>query len=93
MSIDVNEAVRLGMPCDHGQKSNTQAACRSQHVGGVNTAFADGSVHWISNDISIHKSVDPNIKDFTVGQSATQYSVWDCLLLSADGKTISADQY
>lgn len=93
MGVDVNEAVRLGMPCDHGASSNNQAATRSMHVGGVNTAFADGSVHWISNDINIHKSVDPNIADFGVNQSVTKYSVWDCLMLSADGKTISVDQY
>jgi len=41
------------MPCD--TEPNTtfiSAAPRSQHVGGVNAAYVDGSVAWIANDIN-----------------------------------------
>jgi prepilin-type N-terminal cleavage/methylation domain-containing protein/prepilin-type processing-associated H-X9-DG protein len=42
-----------GMPCGEraeGARSYT-AAARSLHPGGVNTAYADGSVHWITDDV------------------------------------------
>lgn len=88
-SIGVNsaEAARLGMPCTGS--SNIRATARSMHNGGINAAFADGSVHWISNDINISKSVDPDIGEFNGEQTETKYSIWDCLLLSKDGKTFS----
>ena len=54
------------------------------HVGGVYTAFADGSVHWISDYINISGNVcgDP-----------PNFSVWDRLILSADGQPIDANQF
>ena len=91
-SIGVNESDRakLGMPCTGN--SNIRATSRSSHKGGVNTAFADGSVHWISNDIELSKSVDPDIGEFTGQPAETKYTIWDCLLLSKDGKNISLSE-
>jgi prepilin-type N-terminal cleavage/methylation domain-containing protein len=51
---DEQVASRLDfMPCSFEQSDGTylSAAPRSMHVGGVNTANADGSVAWINNDI------------------------------------------
>ncbi len=92
-SIGINqaEAIRLGMPCTGS--SNIQATTRSMHTGGVMVAFADGSGRWISNEIEIRKSVDPDIGEFSGSQTETKFTVWDCLLLSKDGKTISASDY
>ena len=59
------------------------------HSGGINAAFADGSVHWISNEIDINNSVDPLIGEIKPGSKETQFSIWDCMLLSKDGKTFS----
>ena len=89
-SIGVNstEAARLGMPCSGN--SNIRATARSMHKGGVNAAFADGSVHWISDGINISKSVDPNIGEFTGQSTETKFTIWDCLLLSKDGKSFSS---
>ena len=39
------------MPCTTGSKYHT--AARSHHPGGVNILFADGSVHFITNDIDL----------------------------------------
>ena len=88
-SIGINntEAARLGMPCTGS--SNIRATSRSMHSGGINAAFADGSVHWISNEIDIGRSVDPDIGEFTGSQTETKYTIWDCMLLSKDGKTFS----
>ena len=90
--INDNERARLGMPCDKSGSANIRATARSMHPGGVNVAFADGSAHWISNEIDISKSVVPPKATITKSDD-TQFSVWDCLLLSKDGKTISAADY
>jgi len=41
------------MPCDSTYESWGSAAPRSLHPSGVNSARADGSVHWLSNDVNI----------------------------------------
>lgn len=39
------------MPCKNQSSSETIAAARSNHTGGVNGAHIDGSVRWINDDI------------------------------------------
>ena len=41
----------LGMGCTTGGTAMTSAMARSQHVGGVNVAMADGSGRFVSNNI------------------------------------------
>jgi prepilin-type N-terminal cleavage/methylation domain-containing protein len=55
------------------------AASRSMHKGGVFISCVDGSVHWIRNEISVMPS------------TATALSVWDRLMLSADGQMIKVE--
>lgn len=43
--------IELGMPCVSYIDKNQNSTSRSSHDGGVNTAFLDGSVRFISNDI------------------------------------------
>lgn len=45
------DKVRPG-PCAEGQASKYVSA-RSKHTGGVNSAFGDGSVHFIPNSVSL----------------------------------------
>jgi prepilin-type processing-associated H-X9-DG protein len=40
------------MGCQKGGSLSTSAMARSVHSGGVNTCFADGSVHFIKESIS-----------------------------------------
>ena len=87
LGVNSTEATRLGMPCTGN--SNIRATARSLHKGGVNVAFADGSAHWISDEIDINNSVDHEIGEITPGATETKFSVWDCLILSKDGKTFS----
>lgn len=63
------------MPCWTGGYS-AQATTRSLHFGGVLMAFADGSVHWISDTIE------------TSGPYGDFWTVWDKLIASADGLII-----
>ena len=53
--------IEEGMPCYTGDVANWQQTARSMHADGVNTCFADGSVHWISDYIQILPSSPPGI--------------------------------
>jgi prepilin-type N-terminal cleavage/methylation domain-containing protein len=74
-------AVQANMPCSGVDMYNEQQTARSVHTGGVYSAFADGSVHWISDSVQSSPS------------SAGSPSIWDCLLSSGDGKTITGDMF
>lgn len=73
----------LGMPCSPDNPPtcwpNWQQTVRSLHAGGAHVALADGSVHWISDNIDINGDL---------GANPPRFSVWDRLNLSADGKPI-----
>jgi len=43
--------IELGMPCVSYVDKNQNVASRSRHNGGVNAAFADGAVRFVSNNI------------------------------------------
>ena len=43
----------LNLPCGGGSVSEMTAASRSRHPGGVNILKADGSVHFVSQDINL----------------------------------------
>jgi len=64
--------------------NNNQQAPRSMHEGGVNTCFADGSVHWISDYIDIAGNYNA---------SPPVLSVWDRLIVSADGQPVPGNAY
>lgn len=59
------------MPCAISFGVGGQGGARSSHNGGVFIALIDGSVHWVSDNIET---------------SVTCCSVWDRLILSADGQ-------
>jgi prepilin-type processing-associated H-X9-DG protein len=73
--------IREGMPCYFGWNMNVQTGARSMHASGVNTAFCDGSVHWISDFIQSVPSVPANL------------SVWDRLNASDDGQSVDDSQF
>lgn len=80
IGFDSAERVRLKMPCNDPGNS-IQQTMRSMHSGGVHCAFADGSTHWISDNIQLSKD------------GTFEGSVWDCLNLSADMRSVSSDNY
>ena len=51
---------------------------KSMHANGVYFCFCDGSVHWISDFIEVSHNPD-------------YFSVWDRLILSADGLPLSGN--
>ena len=81
-AVGAEMLLRQRMPCykDTSTNPNRQAGSRSAHQGGVFTCFADGSVHWISDNIQTSRSWQ-------------NPSVWDKLNLSADGLPISGSAY
>lgn len=78
------ELARLGMPCSSPGTPgypNFQQTARSLHAGGVHVCLADGSVRFISDYIWVRPS------------STSNFSIWDRLMLSADGQPVSGDAY
>jgi prepilin-type N-terminal cleavage/methylation domain-containing protein/prepilin-type processing-associated H-X9-DG protein len=74
------QLAQLGMACYNGNAPNWQQTARSLHAGGVNTCFADGSVHFISDFIQL-------------GTGSGSLGVWDKLNLSNDHFPIDASTY
>lgn len=73
-------AIEVKMPSD-GSKSE-KATSRSMHAGGVNVAFADGSTHWISDNVAVGNG--------TNGDS-NELKIWDQILASGDMRSFSSD--
>jgi len=79
--IDADLNKQECMTCWHGDEWNNQATTRSAHVGGVSIGMADGSSHFISDDVD------------TSGVDGGWGSVWDKLIASADGEIIAESPY
>lgn len=71
----------MGMPCSLGNGMSWQQTARSMHFGGVFVSMGDGSVRWITDSIQVLPSTPSN------------FSVWDRLMLSADGQPVSAESF
>lgn len=71
----------VGMSClDTTKATNRQACPRSVHPEGLYVAMCDASVQWLSNDIEVYTPVNV-------------LSVWDRLILSADGLVIKESPF
>jgi len=66
-------------PTNLGESWLAQGTARSMHQGGVLMSMADGSVRWITDNIQVLPS------------DTSSLSVWDRLMLSADGQVGSVD--
>ena len=80
--------IQLGMSCSTGNL--TQQTARSMHPGGVNTCFADGSVHFIPDGIEQGAPNQASVilaagTPATPPNPAPALGVWEKLLLSNDG--------
>ena len=83
---DSTAALQAKMPCPTSVDGNLQACPRSMHAGGVHVAFADGSTHWITDNIQVGTDTSSN-------GDISKYGVWDCLQASGDSRSLSSDQY
>jgi prepilin-type N-terminal cleavage/methylation domain-containing protein/prepilin-type processing-associated H-X9-DG protein len=85
-AADVDLMTRECMP-DHWESNDQkQATVRSTHPGGVNIGLADGSAHFISNEVDlgdygqrVHSNEWP---------ADLKMSVWDTFIASSDDQTI-----
>lgn len=71
------------MPDELGVNNSDQATVRSLHVGGINIGMADGSAHFISNDVEVGPGLVRNDWPDTLPMT-----VWDKLIASADDQVI-----
>jgi len=67
------------MGCYPQSLANNQQTARSMHAGGVFACMAGGNIRWISDSIQVIPSTPDAL------------SVWDKLMISADGQVVSAD--
>jgi prepilin-type N-terminal cleavage/methylation domain-containing protein/prepilin-type processing-associated H-X9-DG protein len=80
---DDAQMVQECMPDATGSDSMDQATVRSMHPDGVNIGMADGSAHFISNDVQTNgQSVN------TSWPANMPMSVWDKIIASADDQAI-----
>ena len=79
---DKDLMTRECMPDQFDANDQKQATVRSLHPGGVNIGLADGSAHFISNE------VDVGGLGQAVSSSNWNLSVWDTYIASADDQTI-----
>ncbi|MEM9185103.1 MAG: DUF1559 domain-containing protein [Planctomycetota bacterium] len=74
------------MACNRGGAGGSnQAGARSRHPGGVHAAFADGSVHFITDFVEKGFPFDINTSEPNV----EQFGVWQRLSASADGLVVN----
>ncbi len=69
----------LDMGCAFGDDYTDQIGPKSQHVGGIQTVFCDGSVHWMDNSVMIGTNTNPGY--------------YEMMFLSSDGLTLPLDVY
>jgi prepilin-type N-terminal cleavage/methylation domain-containing protein/prepilin-type processing-associated H-X9-DG protein len=74
------------MPDYTGDDRNNQATTRSSHSGGVNLGMADGSAHFVINEVDTVVPTNPRI---LLRNSKAWGSVWDRLIASADDEVIA----
>jgi len=83
----------LRQECMHsggGGSGSNQAAPRSQHPGGVNVAFADGSATFITENIETHKG-EYNIAYDRDGY--LDFGVWEKIMSSSDGGVFNRNEF
>jgi prepilin-type N-terminal cleavage/methylation domain-containing protein len=74
----------LGMGCTQNT-FNSIVGPKSQHPGGIQTVFCDGSVHWIDDNIQVGA--------LAASASTIVNGYWEMLFLSQDGGSVPADAY
>ena len=88
-TLDENQLKKIKMGCSKGD-GNLRATFRSQHTGGVNVVFADGSTHWITDSIDTNSTTVKESSDALSSiNNTSSLSLWDRLMLSSDGKSVS----
>ncbi len=70
-----------------GGSVSAQAAPRSCHTGGVFVAFADGSVHFVSNFIETGAQYQPGFDS-----APEKFLTWQRLIASSDGYPVDASK-
>ena len=76
-----------GMGCAANDWENGSVGPKSQHPGGVQTVFCDGSVHWLDD------TIQTGITGAGTAGSTPYIGYWEMLFLSLDGISVPADVY
>jgi prepilin-type N-terminal cleavage/methylation domain-containing protein/prepilin-type processing-associated H-X9-DG protein len=83
--ITTQQLYALGMGCQNNN-NNDIIGPKSQHPGGLQTVFCDGSVHWIDDSIQVGAWL-------TTSPVSVSNGYWEMLFLSQDGANVPADAY
>jgi prepilin-type N-terminal cleavage/methylation domain-containing protein/prepilin-type processing-associated H-X9-DG protein len=79
------------MGVSSGGSTSFQAAPRSQHAGGINIAFADGSVAFITENIETHHGAGENIAYDPAG--FRDFGAWEKIMCSSDGGSFNRSEF
>jgi prepilin-type N-terminal cleavage/methylation domain-containing protein/prepilin-type processing-associated H-X9-DG protein len=90
--VGENTMVQNCMGIDPGGSTSYQAAPRSQHIGGITVAFADGSVAFITENIETHHAgFDADLAYDPDGYN--DFGAWEKIMCSSDGGTANRNEF
>ena len=87
-TISQDTLVTMNMGCYYGN-GNNQATARSLHPGGVNICMCDGGVFFVSNNINVSTTAYYT----TTARVASEFGIWEELMVAGDGLTIPANAW
>jgi prepilin-type processing-associated H-X9-DG protein len=86
----ITNLIQMGMGCINNGGGWTIMGPKSQHAGGLQIVFCDGSVHWMDDSIQVGTPGSAAVGGLN---AVVPLGYYEMLFLSADGNDVSQDAY